>query len=99
MKSSIPKFFFWRREGSFETSTVYRGDESYIVADDRTSTSASIRRHSTPIVKCLEERFAAFQGGIAINMIEPLQVVKYTPGQQVSVESRFTTWSLPKTLL
>ncbi|CAF0981365.1 unnamed protein product [Adineta steineri] len=48
----------------------------------RTSTSAGLKRHQTPIVKCIEQRFAQFQGGIHLDRIEPLQIVKYTHDQQ-----------------
>ena len=42
-----------------------------------------MKRRQTPIVKCLEQRFAQFQGDIDIERLEQLQVVKYTPGQEV----------------
>ena len=49
----------------------------------RTSSSASIRRHQTSMVKCIEKRFAQFQGDINVERLEPFQIVKYTPDQQV----------------
>jgi len=55
----------------------------YSVSDIRTSTSAFIPRHHTPIIECIERRFAKFQGDVDIENIEPLQVVKYISDQQV----------------
>ena len=54
------------------------------INDYRTSNSAMLRRRQTPVVQCLEERFADFQGGIDPDTIEPLQVVKYRSNQEVS---------------
>ena len=70
-------------EPFFEPSVVYGDDETLLVNEYRTSSSAFIERHETPIVRCIEQRFAQFQGNIDIERIEPLQVVKYTSNQQV----------------
>ncbi|UJR17517.1 hypothetical protein I4U23_004412 [Adineta vaga] len=66
-----------------DSSTIYDNDGKLISNDDyRTSATASIERHETPVVKCIEERFARFQGNIDIDHLEPLQVVKYTSDQE-----------------
>ena len=49
----------------------------------RTSSTAFIDRRETPIVECIEHRFAQFQGNLHPEYVEPLQVVKYTFGQEV----------------
>ncbi|CAF1015938.1 unnamed protein product [Adineta ricciae] len=36
----------------------------------------------TAVVKCIEERFARFQGNLDLEYLEPLQVVKYTSEQE-----------------
>ncbi len=58
-------------------------NEKCSVSDIRTSSSAFISRHQTPIIECIERRFAQFQGDVDIECVEPLQVVKYTSDQQV----------------
>ncbi len=55
-----------------------------VVDDFRTSTSWNIKRNQTPIVECIERRFAQFQGDIDIERMEQLQVVKYVHDQQVN---------------
>ena len=50
----------------------------------RTSLTATIQRQQTFLVKCIEQRFAHFQGNIDLHFLEPLQLVKYTNDQQVS---------------
>ena len=56
----------------------------------RTSTTAPLERQHTPIVKCIEQRFAQFQGDLDVECIEPLQVVKYDADQHVSRLIRFS---------
>ena len=51
--------------------------------DYRTSQSAYIYRHQTPIVRCIERKLAQFQGAIDIDCLEPFQIVKYIDNQQV----------------
>ncbi|CAF1064300.1 unnamed protein product, partial [Adineta ricciae] len=48
----------------------------------RTSSTAFIDRRETPVVECIEHRFAQFQGNLHPEYVEPLQVVKYTFGQE-----------------
>jgi hypothetical protein len=62
---------------------TFADNGTYSVNNIRTSSSAFINRRQTPIVECIERRFAQFQGDIDVECIEPLQVVKYTPNQQV----------------
>ena len=62
---------------------IFKDDGLYSVNQDRTSSSALIERHVTPVVACIERRFAQFQGHLDVESIEPLQVVKYTSEQQV----------------
>ena len=62
---------------------IFENNGTYSVNEIRTSSSAYINRHQTPIVGCIEQRFAQFQGDIDVECIEPLQVVKYKPDQQV----------------
>ncbi|CAF4056143.1 unnamed protein product [Adineta steineri] len=70
-------------EPFLKRSTVLASDGKYYINDNRTSRSAEIRRHQTPIVECIERRFAQFQGDIDVEHMEPLQVVEYTSGKQV----------------
>ena len=58
-------------------------DGSESLADYRTSHSAYIYRHETHLVRCIERKFAQFQGGIDVDCLEPFQIVKYTDNQQV----------------
>ena len=62
---------------------VYEENGTYSVNDVRTSTSAYLKRHQTPVVECIERRFAQFEGDVDIACLEPLQVVKYASDQQV----------------
>ena len=71
------------REPVFRPSTFYDDDGKPSHGQYRTSSTATIKRHRTPVIKCIEQRFAQFQGNIDIDRIEPLQVVKYTHEQQV----------------
>jgi hypothetical protein len=71
------------REPLFQLSTMYDNNGKVILNKYRTSTTADIERHETPIVRCLEERFAQFQGNIDLERLEPLQVVKYIESQEV----------------
>jgi hypothetical protein len=50
---------------------------------NRTSSSALLDRNRSPVVACIERRFAQFQGDLDVDCIEPMQVVKYTSDQQV----------------
>jgi len=63
---------------------VYNPSGELVVDDFRTSTSWNIKRNQTPIVECIERRFAQFQGDIDIERMEQLQVVKYVHDQQVN---------------
>jgi len=62
---------------------MFDNNGKVILNSYRTSTTADIERHETPIVRCLEERFAQFQGNIDLERLEPLQVVKYIESQEV----------------
>jgi hypothetical protein len=73
----------YTREPFFKPSMTYEDNGTYSVNKRRTSISAGIKRHQTPIVRCIEQRFAQFQGDVDIDCLEPLQVVKYTADQQV----------------
>ena len=65
-------------------STVTTGREKQdFVSKHRTSHSTHINRNETRVVRCLERRFAQFQGGIDVRRMEPLQIVKYTDDQKV----------------
>ncbi|CAF1672135.1 unnamed protein product [Adineta ricciae] len=66
----------------FRQSTIYDNSGKLIHNDYRTSWTADIERHETPVVKCIEERFARFQGNLDLEYLEPLQVVKYTSEQE-----------------
>ncbi|UJR18117.1 hypothetical protein I4U23_005017 [Adineta vaga] len=69
-------------EPLFEPSRTMNDDGSFKVNEYRTSSSALIEHHQTPIIECVERRFAQFQGDVDVDCIEELQVVKYTSGQQ-----------------
>lgn len=72
------------REGLFRPSlTSNDADGSDSLDQYRTSTSAYINRHQTFLVKCLEQRFARFQGERDLRRMEPFQIVKYFNDQQV----------------
>ncbi|CAF1036176.1 unnamed protein product [Adineta steineri] len=75
--------YVYTREPFLKRSTVLASDGKYYINDNRTSRSTEIRRHQTPIVECIERRFAQFQGDIDVEHMEPLQVVEYTSGKQV----------------
>ena len=66
----------------FSQSTIYENGE-FVRNPHRTSWTTDIERHETPLVKCIEERFARFQGNLDLEHVEPLQVVKYTSDQEV----------------
>ncbi|UJR19764.1 hypothetical protein I4U23_022898 [Adineta vaga] len=63
-------------------SMTFKMSGGISIDDHRTSSSAFLRRHQTPIIECLERRFAQFQGDVDVECLEPLQVVKYTSDQQ-----------------
>ncbi|CAF1591576.1 unnamed protein product [Adineta ricciae] len=65
----------------FSQSTIYENGK-FVRNPHRTSWTADIERHETPVVKCIEERFAHFQGNLDLEYVEPLQVVKYTSDQE-----------------
>ncbi|CAF3806956.1 unnamed protein product [Adineta steineri] len=68
----------------FKPSVLSIAGEEDTINKYRTSSTAIIQRHQTPIVQCIERRFAQFQGGVDVDCIEPLQVVKYANDQQVA---------------
>ncbi|CAF4070433.1 unnamed protein product [Adineta steineri] len=72
----------WTREKKFRPSKVGTPDGKVAVSKNRTSSTAAIKRHQTPVVQCIERRFAQFQGDVDVDCIEPFQVVKYTNDQQ-----------------
>ncbi|CAF1367860.1 unnamed protein product [Adineta ricciae] len=66
----------------FQYSKVINNDGSPAVDDNsRVSSTAFLQRSQSPILECIEKRFAAFQGNINPLQIEPLQVVKYQSNQ------------------
>jgi hypothetical protein len=68
----------------FVHSAIVQVNGSSLVDDNyRSSSTAYLGRSQTPVVKCLEQRFAQFQGDIDPLRLEPLQVVKYGPNEQV----------------
>lgn len=77
----------------FKPSTVSYPDGSRSIDEYRSSTSAYIQRHQTHLVTCLEQRFAQFQGGIDLQRMEPLQVVKYIDNQQVKYRFYLASFS------
>ncbi|CAF0743042.1 unnamed protein product [Adineta steineri] len=72
----------WTREKKFRPSKVGTPDGKVAVSKNRTSSTAAIKRHQTPVVQCIERRFAQFQGDVDVDCIEPFQVVKYTNDQE-----------------
>ncbi len=68
----------------FVHSAIIQANGSSLVDDNyRSSSTAYLIRSQTPVVKCIEQRFAQFQGDIDPQRLEPLQVVKYEPNQEV----------------
>ena len=65
------------------SAVVQVNGSSLVNGNYRSSTTAYLSRSRTPIVKCIEQRFAQFQGDIDPLRLEPLQVVKYEPNQEV----------------
>jgi hypothetical protein len=65
-------------------SAIVQGNALNVIDDNyRTSSTAYLGRSQTSIVKCIEQRLAQFQGDIDPLRLEPLQVVKYEPNQEV----------------
>ncbi|CAF4246392.1 unnamed protein product, partial [Adineta steineri] len=62
-------------EKEFKSSTTTIAGGKPAINKYRTSSSAFIRLHQTPIVQCIERRFAQFQGDVDVQCIEPLQSV------------------------
>ncbi|UJR11395.1 hypothetical protein I4U23_015575 [Adineta vaga] len=69
-------------EPLFKQSGVYDNHGKLIQNNYRTSWTADLERQETPIVKCIEQRFAQLQGNIDVEYLEPLQIVKYTSEQE-----------------
>jgi hypothetical protein len=68
----------------FVQSAVVQPDGTSLIDNSyRSSNSAYIGRSQTPVVKCIEQRFAQFQGNIDLLRIEPLPAVKYDHNQEV----------------
>ncbi|CAF0868435.1 unnamed protein product [Adineta steineri] len=61
-------------EKEFKPSTTTIAGGKPAINKYRTSSSAFIRPHQTPVVQCIERRFAHFQGDVNVQCIEPLQV-------------------------
>ena len=77
-------YVIFDRNPIFVHSAIVQADGSPLIDDNyRSSSTAYLGRSQTPIVKCLEKRFAQFQGDIDPLRLEPLQVVKYGPNEQV----------------
>ncbi|CAF4009470.1 unnamed protein product [Adineta steineri] len=70
------------REARFKASAIVGNDGTRVLDERRTSSSGFIERHETPIVKCIEQRFAEFQGNVDVEHLERLQVVKYLQSQE-----------------
>ena len=87
MRSNIQlKNLIVYRERYFRPSLTSNDDDGSDSLDQyRTSTSSYINRQQTHLVRCLEKRFARFQGQIHIRRMEPFQVVKYIHSQQVFI--------------
>ncbi|CAF0951652.1 unnamed protein product [Adineta ricciae] len=68
-------------EPTFKPSKAIEENGSPSVGDFRTSHSAVIKSQQTPVVTCIEQRFAQFQGDVEIENLEPLQAVKYISDQ------------------
>ncbi|CAF4278616.1 unnamed protein product [Adineta steineri] len=71
------------REKEFKPSLILEPDGTVTISKNRTSSTAFLKRHQTPILQCIERRFAQFQGDVDVDSIEPVQVVKYTNDQEV----------------
>ncbi|CAF1562035.1 unnamed protein product, partial [Adineta steineri] len=69
-------------EARFKASAIVGNDGTRVLDERRTSSSGFIERHETPIVKCIEQRFAEFQGNVDVEHLERLQVVKYLESQE-----------------
>ena len=68
----------------FTPSLTHDEDKAKLVKSDyRTSWTAYIDRQETPVVKCIEDRFARFQGNVDSGYLETLQVVRYAADQEV----------------
>ncbi|CAF0924391.1 unnamed protein product [Adineta steineri] len=71
------------REKEFKPSLILEPDGTITISKNRTSSTAFLKRHQTPILQCIERRFAQFQGDVDVDSMEPVQVVKYTNDQEV----------------
>ncbi|CAF1055588.1 unnamed protein product [Rotaria sp. Silwood1] len=68
----------------FVRSAIVRTNGSSFIDDhSRTSTTAYLRCSQTSVIKCIEQRFAQFQGNINPLRLELLQVVKYEHNQEL----------------
>ncbi|CAF0824584.1 unnamed protein product [Adineta steineri] len=76
------KHFIELGEARFKASAIVGNDGTRVLDERRTSSSGFIERHETPIVKCIEQRFAEFQGNVDVEHLERLQVVKYLQSQE-----------------
>ena len=77
--------FSFDRNPHFVHSAVVHIDGSSLVNDSyRPFSTAYLRRRQTAVVRCIEQRFAQFQGDIDSLRLEPLQIVKYESHQLIS---------------
>ncbi|CAF1221209.1 unnamed protein product [Adineta steineri] len=74
-------------EKEFKPSTTTIAGGKPAINKYRTSSSAFIRPHQTPVVQCIERRFAQFQGDVNVQCIEPLQVSVASPGLTAAQDS------------
>ncbi len=77
------KVFFYRNPIFVQSKIVQPNGSPLLDNDYRSSSTAHLERSQTPVVKCIEQRFAQFQGDVDPLRLEPLQVVKYEPNQEV----------------
>ncbi|KAF2093746.1 oxidoreductase-like protein [Rhizodiscina lignyota] len=64
--------------GNFDT----KGTQSGVKSSFRNSSSAKLHEHEEdPVITCIKQRAAAFQGYMSPDNVEPLVVVRYQPGQ------------------
>lgn len=65
----------------FKPSTIYGLDSSVIDLGARTSSNAFFKRSETPFIKIIED-YVANICNVDVNQLEPIQLGKYTKGQE-----------------
>ncbi|KAF4999673.1 hypothetical protein FDECE_11427 [Fusarium decemcellulare] len=69
-----------KAELTYDASLVYRGDEEWEVDRSIRDSESSYLYSPDPVVDCVRQRAARFQGFASNESIDPLSALRYTPG-------------------